>query len=136
MQIRSQRQFERGFGVVRSWTGTKDIRVGAFKPTRHAVFLVNRQLSSEAAVVLARIEKVDYQLDVIMLNEVYLLPTWILLPKQVLQVQTLTCNFRIAGAVKPRELARGYRGFQMGDGAGPSMMVCLAHLDAIRSAIC
>lgn len=96
--------------IVRSWTKTSDIFFEPFQPHIHPIFLVNRKLSSDAAIVLAR-TKANYHLDIILLNEVSLLPTWLMLPKPASQVETLTCTFRIAGSAPPRAEQREYRGF-------------------------
>jgi hypothetical protein len=129
-QHRSELPKDKGTKVVRAWTGVRDLLFEPFKPLLHPIFLVNRQLSSDAALVLARI-KVDYHLDVILLNEVSLLPTWIMIPKLASRVETLTCTFRIAGSAELGTGYRGYRGFRGGDGAGPAMawvIYCLLEL--------
>jgi hypothetical protein len=106
--------------ALQAWTKGKLILSKSSGPQhRHHIFLVNHQLQSEASSVLQR-TKNNYNLDVILLQERYLVPTWLLVPKSGLQVDTFTCTLRIAGSAEPEE-STGYSGFRGGDGAGPAM---------------
>lgn len=106
--------------VVRSWTGAQYLLFEPFQPSLHPLFLVNRKISSDASLVLARI-KVDYHLDVILVNEVLLFPTWLMIPRPAFKLDTLTCDFRIASSSEIKEGGPNYKGFRMGDGAGPAI---------------
>lgn len=90
-----------------------------------SLILVNKQLHDEAFSILNRFSKhLTYEMDLIIADEVVLLPTWTLLPHQrTTVVDTVNVKFRIAGLYdNKRKYPFGfYRGFQCGDGGGPAM---------------
>ncbi|RDW85959.1 hypothetical protein BP5796_04284 [Coleophoma crateriformis] len=100
---------------LKAWT-TKDAKFPHSPCRIHPIFLVNRQLNEEASAT-AELLPPNYILDVILFQEVYLLPTWIVMPKLIQSADTLTCNFRIAGSCEGP--VQGYSRFGGGDGAGP-----------------
>ena len=90
-----------------------------------SLVLVNKQLHDEAMSILNQFSlRPTYEMDLIMADEVILLPTWKLLPHRcTTAVDTVNVNLRIAGLYDQN---KGYtphvwRGFMIGDGAGPAM---------------
>ncbi|RDW74856.1 hypothetical protein BP6252_05998 [Coleophoma cylindrospora] len=98
-----------------AWS-TKDAKFPHSPCRIHPIFLVNQQLNEEASAT-ANLLPSNYVLDVILYQEVYLLPTWIVMPKLIQSADILTCNFRIAGSCGGP--VQHYSGFGGGDGAGP-----------------
>ena len=90
-----------------------------------SLLLVNKQLHSETRSNLELLAKSPYcSLDLIILDEIVLLPTWTTIPvPDTTTLNTVDVTFRIAGVhQKKKEYPYGpYKGFQIGDGAGPAM---------------
>lgn len=90
-----------------------------------ALFLVCRQLHAETMSNLRIIPaKSSYHLDIILLDEIILLPTWLRVPVLTTSVDKVNVTFRIAGSYVKDEIHKSfgfYVGFQGGDGAGPAM---------------
>ncbi|KAL1601638.1 hypothetical protein SLS60_006553 [Paraconiothyrium brasiliense] len=86
----------------------------------------NKQLYAETLATLDRLaaNPPDYALDLIILDESLLLPTWTSVPVITNRVDTVHVSFRISGAYENRKKHRklgSYQGFRGGDGAGPAM---------------
>lgn len=88
-----------------------------------SLVLVNKQLHDEAISILNRLSK-TYEMDLVIADEIVLLPTWTLLPHQrTTAVDTVNVNFRIAGIHDKKKTypSQFYGGFVCGDGGGPAM---------------
>ncbi|KNG87790.1 hypothetical protein ANOM_004633 [Aspergillus nomiae NRRL 13137] len=72
----------------------------------------NHQLSEETLATLDRISSSPYVLDVSVLNDVGLYPTWLSVPRLTHRVSTLHVNVRLFGHILSRDSARS----QVGDG--------------------
>lgn len=85
---------------------------------RIPTLLVNRQLHEETLDVIARIpEKHSYKLDVMLVNEKQLWPTWLALPDLTSRVDKVDVTFRISPAKRhPRNRHHDDHGFRFGDG--------------------
>lgn len=77
-----------------------------------SLLLTNQRLSAITQTVLARIQRINYTLDISVLNDVELYPTWVYVPRLTNRVSTLTVDVRLFGHVISREDARA----QVGDG--------------------
>lgn len=91
--------------------------------TISSLVLVNKQLHDEALSILNRLFK-TYEMDLVIADEIVLLPTWTLLPHQrTTAVDTVNVNFRIAGIYDKKKTypSQFYGGFVCGDGGGPAM---------------
>ncbi|KAF9699533.1 hypothetical protein EKO04_002698 [Ascochyta lentis] len=96
------------------------------------LLLVNHQMSAEISQSLSRIASpLTYSLDIVILDEILLLPTWLSVPVHRASVDTVNVTFRIAGSFKrekrydkngPYARFSWYAGFTVGDGGGPAMM--------------
>ncbi|OQE16496.1 hypothetical protein PENFLA_c027G03680 [Penicillium flavigenum] len=75
------------------------------------LLLTNRQISAETKSVLSRMET-DYVLDISVLNDIYLFPTWITVPRLSHRVNHLRAEVRLFGHIITDKAART----QMGDG--------------------
>jgi len=108
---------------LKSWTVGRDVLYPKSSASPiHPIFLVNTQIHSEAKDALSRLPA-NYILDVVLYREVYLIPTWLVMPHPRGSVpsciDSVTCRFRTAFAFdKPPS---SYSGFQGGDGGGPAM---------------
>lgn len=99
------------------------------------LLLVNRQLCTETLANLALLAKrPSYSLDIIVLDEVLLLPTWLSVPVLSTSLDIVDVTFRISGSYDARkefdpEMNRKglytrwshYKGFRGGDGGPPAM---------------
>ncbi|OGM41681.1 hypothetical protein ABOM_009960 [Aspergillus bombycis] len=72
----------------------------------------NHQLSEETLATLDRISSAPYILDLSVLNDVALYPTWLSVPRLTHRVSTLHVNVRLFGHILSRDAARS----QVGDG--------------------
>ncbi|KAE8337286.1 hypothetical protein BDV24DRAFT_140230 [Aspergillus arachidicola] len=72
----------------------------------------NHQLSEETLATLHRISSSPYVLDLSVLNDVGLYPTWLSVPRLTHRVSTLHVNVRLFGHILSRDSARS----QVGDG--------------------
>ncbi|KAL2375435.1 hypothetical protein BDBG_07441 [Blastomyces gilchristii SLH14081] len=71
-------------------------------PAGQALLLVNRQIAAETRAILARYP-LTYQLDIMMIQERYLWPTWLSVPVLSNRIDELKITFRTFGsAVSPR----------------------------------
>lgn len=108
---------------------------GAASNNNFSLLLVNRQLhieTRENLKVIAR--RPTYSLDIVVLDEILLLPTWLSVPVITTSLDTLNVTFRISGSYNARkefdlEMNRDgpyakwgrYKGFQTGNGGPPAM---------------
>ncbi|KAE8407358.1 hypothetical protein BDV37DRAFT_240882 [Aspergillus pseudonomiae] len=82
------------------------------------LILTNHQLSEETLAALDRISSTPYILDLSVLHEVELYPTWLSVPRLTHRVSTLLVNVRLFGHILSRAAARsqvgagGHLGFQ------------------------
>ncbi|KAJ4347810.1 uncharacterized protein N0V89_009180 [Didymosphaeria variabile] len=86
----------------------------------------NKQLYAETLATLTRLaaNSPDYALDLVILDECLLLPTWTNVPVITTHIDTVHVSFRMSGAYENRQKHRklgSYQGFMGGDGAGPAM---------------
>lgn len=96
---------------------------------------VNRQLRAETLENIKRLKSCVYVLDVIILDEILPLPTWISVPFYTTNVEQINTTFRISGYYDKMKEPHGengdlvsgpyapfghYKGFQGGNGAGPA----------------
>ncbi|PGH10445.1 hypothetical protein GX51_00204 [Blastomyces parvus] len=71
-------------------------------PAGQALLLVNRQIAAETRAILARYP-LTYQLDIMMIQERYLWPTWLSVPVLSNRIEELKVTFRTFGsALSPR----------------------------------
>ncbi|KAF3009548.1 hypothetical protein E8E13_005443 [Curvularia kusanoi] len=94
--------------------------------TIFSLLLVNRQLYHETLSTMRHLSKAPVcEMDLIIVDEVVLLPTWLLVPpQQTTAFDTVNVTFRIAGAFnkeKDYPLKGFYWSFRGGDGGGPAM---------------
>lgn len=75
-----------------------------------SLLLTNRQISSITRTVLVRVKLTDYVLDISMLNDVELYPTWVYVPRLTNRVSTLTVDVRLFGHVITKEDAESLGG--------------------------
>ncbi|KAF2798874.1 hypothetical protein K505DRAFT_321589 [Melanomma pulvis-pyrius CBS 109.77] len=89
------------------------------------LLLVNHQLYAETISNLRLIPGArTYDLDIIVLDEILLVPTWLLVPVLDVHVDRLNVTFRIAGRYNHQDRYQEYgryKGFAIGDGAGPAL---------------
>jgi hypothetical protein len=97
---------------------------------------VNHQLRAETLENVKLIKTCTYELDVIILDEILPLPTWLCVPFYTSNVEQINATFRISGCfdkTKNRRTGKDgesppgpyhrfgrYKGFKGGDGAGPA----------------
>jgi hypothetical protein len=95
-------------------------------PACVALLLLNHQIHKEVKAVLRRMGgKIDYDIDIIIVDQAELLPTWTRLPVLSSRVRSVKATFRIAGDFhlkESRSRKYSYRGFRGGDG-GPNAIV-------------
>ncbi|KAF3045968.1 hypothetical protein E8E12_009341 [Didymella heteroderae] len=110
---------------LRAWS-----RVVLYDPANSRIMppsllLVNKQLHYETLSNLELIAKhPNCSMDLIMVDEVVLLPTWTHVPyRHATKFDTVDVTFRISGAYdkKKKYPFDSYKGFRIGDGAGPAM---------------
>ena len=110
---------------LRAWTRGVIYDPKNTTTTVPSLVLVNKQLYDEASSILNRFSKhPTYEMDLIIADELFLLPTWTLLPHQrTTAVDTVNVNLRIAGIYDNKKTYPSgfYRGFQCADGGGPAM---------------
>jgi hypothetical protein len=98
---------------------------------------VNRQLHAETLENVKLLPACIYELDVIILDEIILLPTWIQVPHFTTSLDQVHATFRISGRYDASNGEYGneddgtppgvytqfnrYRGFQIGNGIGPAI---------------
>jgi hypothetical protein len=98
---------------------------------------VNRQLHAETLKNIELIKGCVYELDVIVLDEILPLPTWICVPFYTNSIEQINTTFRISGYYDKMKHKRGpkgskdldgpyvrfgrYKGFRIGNGAGPAI---------------
>ena len=87
------------------------------RTTSIPTLLVNRQLHAETLSAIDRLTSDIYVLDIMMVNDKQLWPTWLSVPRISTTVDKVSAAFRIFGA------AKSYResGFQGGCGSPPGM---------------
>lgn len=100
-----------------------------------SLLLVNRQMHAETVENLGMIAKHPlYSLDIVVLDEILLLPTWLSVPITTTSLDTINVTFRVSGSYDARkefdlEMNRKgpyskwprYKGFRGGDGGPPAM---------------
>jgi hypothetical protein len=110
---------------LRAWTRGVIYDPKNTTTTVPSLVLVNKQLHDEALSILNRLSKhPTYEMDLIIADEVLLLPTWtLLLHQRTTAVDTVNVNFRIAGIHDKKKTypSQFYGGFVYGDGGGPAM---------------
>ena len=113
---------------LRAWTSQSLIKYSpppTYITTATPLLLVNDQVNVETRETLKRLgnETLTYDLDIIVWDEVILLPTWLRVPTLSTRIDTVNVTFRIAGFWKPKFAYGGgrYKGFRGGDGAGPAI---------------
>lgn len=111
--------------AMKSWTCGNSVQYPKATPCPvHPIFLVNKQINAEAKDVLSRLPG-HYILDVVLYKEIYLIPTWLVMPhfqhSVPHRIDSITCNFRIVGSFDGYAPGVHYSGFRGGDGAGPAM---------------
>lgn len=108
---------------------------GAASSNNLSLLLVNRQMYAETLENLEMIAKhPSYSLDIIVLDEVLLLPTWLSVPVNTTSIDTVSVTFRISGSYDARkefdlEMNRKgpytkwsrYKGFRGAAGSPPAM---------------
>ncbi|KAH8703245.1 hypothetical protein BGW36DRAFT_403685 [Talaromyces proteolyticus] len=77
-----------------------------------SLLLTNQQLSAETRTVIDRMKSTTYVLDVSVLNDMDLFPTWLSVPYITKRVSTLYADVRLFGHIISEEVARR----QVGDG--------------------
>ena len=114
---------------VTSWTRSTGIAyqawsTRAFVTTSAPLLLLNRRFHAETTACLQRLrpaQKHAYDLDVVLVNEVRLLPTWTRVPALAARVDCVRATFRIAGSAAAPTFEGHYEGFRGGDGGGPAL---------------
>jgi len=112
---------------LRAWGGNHTIKYHSdnIVPSAVPLLLVCHQLYAETISNLRIIPNTNsYGLDIILLDEVFLLPTWLRVPVLTTSVDKVNVTFRIAGSYGGRGKYKGYSfyvGFQGADGAGPAI---------------
>ncbi|KAA8646555.1 hypothetical protein EYZ11_008246 [Aspergillus tanneri] len=125
--------WSRGAGTCRSWAyGPNNVKYSnkqeegyiSWTSTPLTLLLVNRKI---AELTKWRLQKPGhYALDVVMVDEMHLWPTWKLLSPPCLHVDRLTATFRIEG-ISPTMEGRRFR-FCHSDGAPPRITWCFYYL--------
>ena len=95
---------------------------GACTTNSLPLLLTNRQLRAETQSVLQHLAiKRSYSLDVMLVNERELWPTWLLVPALWTRLDHVVATFRICGG-------KGRSGFVGGDGGPPEIIWCFYSL--------
>src|SRR5689334_11526060 len=77
---------------------------GAASSNNLSLLLVNRQMHAETLENLEMIAyHPSYSLDIIVLDEVLLLPTWLSVPVNTTSIDTVSVTFRISGSYDARK---------------------------------
>lgn len=92
-------------------------------PNSLSLLLVNRQLSAETKSTLERFP-ISYYLDVMIVNEQELHPTWLSVPAFSNRIDNVVVTFRIFGTREPG----GRSMFIIGDGSPPQITWCFYNL--------
>jgi hypothetical protein len=96
-------------------------------PNTAPLLRVNRQLHAETLENVKLLQACVYEVDVIILEEILPLPTWIRVPHFAITLDTVYATFRISGRYDVAEVFGRYRrwnkykGFCGSDGSGPAM---------------
>jgi hypothetical protein len=123
---------------LESWCNTVLNDPESVTPNATNLLLVNHQLRAETIETIKRLDARTIDLDVIILDEILPLPTWLYVPTPSTTIDKLTATFRISGCYDPRKdkpykssdydpsvcvYAKygNYKGFRGGCGAGPAM---------------
>jgi hypothetical protein len=123
---------------LESWCNTVLNIPESVTPNATNLLLVNHQLRAETIETIKRLNARTIDLDVIILDEILPLPTWLHVPTPSTTLDKLTATFRISGCYDPRKekpykssdydpsvcvYAKygNYKGFRGGCGAGPAM---------------
>lgn len=111
---------------LRAWS--KEVLYDPQHPASNirSLLLANRQLYHETRSTMRHLSRAPVcEMDLIIADEVVLLPTWLLVPpQQTTAFDTINVAFRIAGAFdedKHYPLKGLYWSFRGGDGGGPAM---------------
>lgn len=108
-----------------AWTTPQAVKYlsSATVTTSTPLLLINHQLHAETMENLKTIPQAHtYDLDLIVLEETYLCPTWLRVPALTKNVDVVNVKFRIAGTFPTLENRYNhYIGFRGGDGGGPAM---------------
>ena len=92
------------------------VQMGSYRPNSAALLLTNHQLHDEVEYLLQK-ASVQYVLDVMLINERELWPTWTSIPILATQIDTVEVNFRIISQGQ-----KGWSGFSSGSGGTPRIM--------------
>lgn len=114
---------------LRAWTRGCWVRYLQPKCIVHGspLLCVNQQLHKETLEALFRyVDKHVYLIDVVILNEVEVLPTWLHVPQLTNRVDRFHATVRISGSYDPKLYAdikdsHRYKGFSMMQRAAPAM---------------
>ena len=112
------------------WNGEPHVKhllsAESYKPSSTALLLTNHQLHAETKDFLRR-TPLRYALDVMVANELWLLPTWTCIPSLSSQIDIIEATFRV---VTPniRRSVNIKSGFRRGDGDPGRMSWALYHL--------
>lgn len=119
---------------LRAWSTTVLYQAESVVPNANSLLLVNRQIHVETLENIKRLDIRQYDLDIIILDEILPLPTWLRVPVLMRAIlDAVNVTFRIAGRYDVmNETSQGgseglydeygfYKGFRRGDGAGPAM---------------
>ncbi|WEW58607.1 hypothetical protein PRK78_004075 [Emydomyces testavorans] len=91
------------------------------------LLLVNRQFSTDTKNVLAWLAKsLTYRLDIVLLNELWVLPTWLCFPTVSNHVENFVVTIRVLGICKKGEYSN--HPFVIGDGSPPQIYWCFYSL--------
>lgn len=107
---------------LRAWSDVVYYEPNAPNKASTSLLQVCKQLRAETQTTLANIaaNPTSYALDLILLNETDLLPSWTSVPVATTRVNTVDVAFRISGAYD-RKKRHPYQGFAAGCGAGPAI---------------
>ncbi|KAF2269520.1 hypothetical protein CC78DRAFT_281919 [Lojkania enalia] len=113
---------------LRAWSSPTLIkyRPDNFVATSTPLMLVNKQLHAETKSNLGIMrDAYSYEVDIVVLDEIILIPTWLRVPVLTPHVETVKATFRISGSYMPGKQAYqgypSYKGFQSSNGAGAAM---------------
>jgi hypothetical protein len=117
-----------------SWCNTVLNIPESVTPNATNLLLVNRQIHSETLQAIKRLNARTLELDVIILDEILPLPTWIHVPTSSTSLDKVNVTFRISGRYDRRKEKRDssnsshsyskygfFKGFRGSDGSGPAM---------------
>ncbi|KAF2443903.1 hypothetical protein P171DRAFT_474044 [Karstenula rhodostoma CBS 690.94] len=107
---------------IRAWSHVVLYERKPPNTTTDSLLQLSKQLRTETQATLAHLaaSPPSYTLDLIILNETELLPTWTSVPVATTRVDTVDVALRISGVHEVKGW-RSYEGFTSGNGLGPAM---------------